>query len=66
MSLEPSVGVVVDNVPQGASNAGNLFDVNRVEVLRGPQGTLFGRNASVGAISIVTNKPADEDSLQDI
>lgn len=63
---EPSVGVFVDDAYIGrnvlATSA--FFDVNRIEVVKGPQGTLFGRNASVGAISIVTNKPADEDSLQ--
>ena len=54
---EPSVGVVVDGVAQGTSNAGNLFDVERVEVLRGPQGTLFGYAASAGVINIVTAPP---------
>ncbi len=54
---EPSVGVVVDGVAQGTSNAGNLFDVSRVEVLRGPQGTLFGFAASAGVINIITNAP---------
>lgn len=57
MQAEPSVGVVVDGVAQGASNAGNLFDVERVEVLRGPQGTLFGNAASAGVINIVTASP---------
>ena len=63
---EPSVGVFVDDAYIGrnvlATSA--FFDVDRIEVVKGPQGTLFGRNASVGAISIVTNKPEDEDSLQ--
>jgi len=54
---EPSVGVVVDGVYQGGSNVGNLFDVERVEVLRGPQGTLFGQSASAGVINIVTAAP---------
>ncbi|MAF27790.1 MAG: hypothetical protein CL819_00910, partial [Croceicoccus sp.] len=44
----------------------NFYDVNRVEVLRGPQGTLFGRNVVGGAIAVVTNNPefGDEYSLQ--
>ena len=54
---EPAVGVVVDGVPMGTSDAGNLFDVERVEVLRGPQGTLFGYAASAGVINIITASP---------
>jgi iron complex outermembrane receptor protein len=53
------VSVYVDGVYQG-SNTGNFFelaDIDRIEVLRGPQGTLFGRNATGGAISIVTHNP---------
>jgi iron complex outermembrane recepter protein len=55
--MEPSVGVVVDGVPQGSTNIGNMFDMERVEVLRGPQGTLFGNSASAGVINIVTASP---------
>jgi iron complex outermembrane receptor protein len=54
---EPAVGVVVDGVPLGTADAGNLFDVERVEVLRGPQGTLFGYAASAGVINITTASP---------
>ncbi|MDB5432738.1 MAG: TonB-dependent receptor [Caulobacter sp.] len=56
---ESSVGVVVDGVAlAGAStNPPALFDIARVEVLSGPQGTLFGRNSSGGVINIVTNAP---------
>jgi iron complex outermembrane receptor protein len=53
----PSVGVVVDQVSQGNANISNLFDVARVEVLKGPQGTLFGLTTSAGVINITTNKP---------
>jgi len=54
---EPSVGVIVDGIPQGSVNIGNMFDVERVEVLKGPQGTLFGKGASAGIINIVTVSP---------
>jgi len=56
-----AVGIYVDDVylPSGAGNLLGLFDVGRVEVLRGPQGTLFGRNTIAGAIQYVTN-PADK------
>ncbi len=53
----PSVGVVVDQVSQGNANIANLFDIARVEVLKGPQGTLFGLTTSAGVINITTNKP---------
>lgn len=57
--IEPSVGVFVDGVyrSRSAAQIGDLPDVGRVEVLRGPQSTLFGKNASAGIISIVTQKP---------
>jgi iron complex outermembrane receptor protein len=56
-SAEAAVGVVVDGVNQGNLNINNIFDVSRVEVLRGPQGTLFGLTSSAGVINIVTNAP---------
>ena len=56
---DPGVGVYIDGVylgrPQGLGAA--LYDVERIEVLKGPQGTLFGRNSTGGAVSIVTRKP---------
>ncbi|WP_171009321.1 TonB-dependent receptor [Sphingomonas sp. 2SG] len=56
-SAESAVGVVVDGVVQGNTNISNLFDISRVEVLRGPQGTLFGQSVSAGVINISTNAP---------
>lgn len=58
--IEQSVGTVVDGVPLARAGQGlaDLIDIERVEVLRGPQGMLFGRNASAGVISIVTKKPS--------
>ena len=57
--IEPSVGVFIDGVyrSRSAAQIGDLVDIQRVEVLRGPQSTLFGQNASAGVISIVTQKP---------
>jgi outer membrane receptor protein involved in Fe transport len=60
--IEPSVGVFIDGVyrSRSAGAIGDLIDVSRVEVLRGPQSTLFGQNASAGVISIITKKPEFE------
>ncbi len=57
--IEPSVGLFVDGVyrSRSASMIADLPDVQRIEVLRGPQSTLFGKNASAGVISLVTKKP---------
>ena len=62
---EPSVGVFIDDAYIGRNvlATGAFFDIAQIEVVKGPQGTLFGPNSSVGAISLTTNKPADEDSL---
>jgi iron complex outermembrane receptor protein len=62
-NLNPGVGVYVDGVyfarTIGANQ--NLLDVDRVEILKGPQGTLFGANTIGGAISITTHEPGDEE-----
>jgi len=57
--IEPSVGVFIDGVyrSRSASQIADLPNIERVEVLRGPQSTLFGKNASAGVISVVTKKP---------
>lgn len=60
--IEPSVGVFIDGVyrSRSASAISDLPNIERVEVLRGPQSTLFGKNASAGVISIVTRAPTGE------
>lgn len=60
IGIEPSVSVVVDGVAAvlQAQAFSNLSDIERIEVLRGPQGTLFGKNASAGVVSIVTKAPS--------
>jgi len=57
--IEPSVGLFIDGVyrSRSASMIADFPDVERIEVLRGPQSTLFGKNASAGVISITTKKP---------
>jgi len=64
--IEQSVGTVVDGVPLARAGQGlaDLIDVDRIEVLRGPQGMLFGRNASAGLINIVTRGPSDRLSFE--
>ena len=64
--LESSVGVVIDGVyrPRNGVGFGDLGELERIEVLKGPQGTLFGKNTSAGVINIVTKRPTKEFSSQ--
>jgi iron complex outermembrane recepter protein len=58
-AIEPSVSTVLDGVvlARSGQSFSDLFDIERIEVLRGPQGTLFGKNASAGVVNIVTKDP---------
>ena len=60
--IRPSVGIFLDEVPLGdiASAYNNMADIVRVEVLKGPQSTLFGKEVSSGAISLTTRRPSTE------
>lgn len=61
-NTNPGVAVYVDEVYQsiGAMLTFGMYDIDRVEVLKGPQGTLYGRNTTGGAVSIYTKKPTEE------
>jgi iron complex outermembrane recepter protein len=60
--LESSVGVVIDGVyrPRNGVSFGDLGELERIEVLKGPQGTLFGKNTSAGVINVVSKRPTNE------
>ncbi len=57
--LESSVGIVIDGVyrPRNGVGFGDLGEIERIEVLKGPQGTLFGKNTSAGVINVITRRP---------
>ncbi len=61
-TFSSSVGLYVDGVPIVASQGyiTGLLDIERIEVLRGPQGTLYGKNTEAGAINVITRQPDDE------
>ncbi|HEY4531326.1 MAG TPA: TonB-dependent receptor [Luteimonas sp.] len=64
--LESSVGVVIDGVYRARNSVGfgDLGEVERIEVLKGPQGTVFGKNTSAGVINVVTRRPSYSQSAE--
>ena len=62
-ALEPSVGMFIDGVFLGRSGLGmsDLTDIQRIEVLQGPQGTLYGKNTNAGAVVVITKSPNMEE-----
>jgi iron complex outermembrane receptor protein len=62
LAAEPSVSTVLDGVVLGRMGEafGDLVDIQRIEVLRGPQGSLFGKNASAGVVHVISNMPEPE------
>ncbi|WP_215356121.1 TonB-dependent receptor [Sphingopyxis soli] len=57
----PAAGIYVDDIPLASPGlmSGNFFDLGRIEILKGPQGTLYGRNTTAGAVNIVSATPGD-------
>ena len=66
VGLESSVGVVIDGVyrPRNSVGFGDLGQLERIEVLKGPQGTVFGKNTSAGVINVVTRRPSYTQSAE--
>ncbi|MHC9084493.1 TonB-dependent receptor [Luteimonas sp. RIT-PG2_3] len=66
VGLESSVGVVIDGVyrPRNSVGFGDLGQIERIEVLKGPQGTVFGKNTSAGVINVITRKPSYTQSAE--
>ncbi|KWS03545.1 TonB-dependent receptor [Lysobacter capsici AZ78] len=64
--LESSVGVVVDGVyrPRNGVGFGDLGEIERIEVLKGPQGTVFGKNTSAGVINVITRRPTYDTTVE--
>lgn len=62
ITWEPTVGIYLDGIFVGkySGNVFNIMDLERIEVLRGPQGTLYGKNTMGGAVNVITRKPGDE------
>ncbi len=62
VAVEPNVSVVVDEVPLARTSLANFefADLERIEVLRGPQGTLFGKNSTAGLVHVITRDPSPE------
>ncbi|MFZ4688534.1 MAG: TonB-dependent receptor [Polymorphobacter sp.] len=60
-TFDPPVGTYIDDIYMSRQNGNNFafFDIDRIEVLRGPQGTLFGRNTTGGAVNVILKKPSD-------
>jgi iron complex outermembrane receptor protein len=60
-TFDPPVGTYVDDIYMSRQNGNNFafFDIDRIEVLRGPQGTLFGRNTTGGAVDVIMKRPSD-------
>src|SRR5690606_13816752 len=64
--LEAAVGVVIDGVyrPRTGVGFGDLGEIERIEVIKGPQGTVFGKNTSAGVINVVTRRPSYTQSAE--